>query len=183
MVDWRGVKAIETRYAGVRFRSRLEARWAVFFDTAGIQWHYEPEGFELDGLRYLPDFWLPVNGYWIEVKPMAPTTLEREKATRLAEASRWPVIILHGAINPDEQADAGSPLLIGGRDNEMRPGSGVMGRWAECPICGWLAVMGWWSGAAGGLECMCDECPSATSPRLLEAYTAARSARFERGGR
>jgi hypothetical protein len=26
-------KAIETHYKGYRFRSRLEARWAVFFDT------------------------------------------------------------------------------------------------------------------------------------------------------
>lgn len=183
MVDWRGVRAIETRYAGVRFRSRLEARWAVFFDTAGVRWHYEAEGFELDGLRYLPDFWLPVNGYWIEVKPMAPTVLEREKAIRLAEAGGWPVIFLHGAIDPVEQADAGSPLLIASRANVMRPGGEVMGRWAECPICGWLAVMGWWSGAADGLECNCDEMPSANSPRLREAYAAARSARFESGGR
>lgn len=30
------IKAIETSYAGCRFRSRLEARWAVFFDTLGI---------------------------------------------------------------------------------------------------------------------------------------------------
>ena len=85
------MRAIETRYAGVRFRSRLEARWAVFFDTAGIRWHYEPEGFALGGLRYLPDFWLPLNGYWVEVKPARPTALEQEKAIRLAEASGWPV--------------------------------------------------------------------------------------------
>lgn len=49
--------AIETRYGGCLFRSRLEARWAVFFDHLGIAWEYEPEGFELnDGRRYLPDF-------------------------------------------------------------------------------------------------------------------------------
>lgn len=53
------MKAIETRYKGYRFRSRLEARWAVFFDSLGIQWEYEPEGFEFDdGTRYLPDFLL-----------------------------------------------------------------------------------------------------------------------------
>lgn len=51
------IKAIETVYNGYRFRSRLEARWAVFFDAAGIKYEYEPEGFELpDGTRYLPDF-------------------------------------------------------------------------------------------------------------------------------
>lgn len=68
------MKAIETEYRGHRFRSRLEARWAVFFDFCGIRWEYEPEGFELsDGSWYLPDFWLPrfhgSDGIYVEVKP------------------------------------------------------------------------------------------------------------------
>ena len=51
------IRAIETIYRGHKFRSRLEARWAVFFDACGVEWEYEPEGFELrNGLRYLPDF-------------------------------------------------------------------------------------------------------------------------------
>ena len=53
------MKAIETYYKGYRFRSRLEARWAVFFDACGAGWEYEPEGFVLnDGTCYLPDFLL-----------------------------------------------------------------------------------------------------------------------------
>jgi hypothetical protein len=66
------IKAIETRYKGYRFRSRLEARWAVFFDHLGLRWQFEPEGFDLTerGLGYyLPDFFLPDLNYWIEVKP------------------------------------------------------------------------------------------------------------------
>ena len=56
------IKAIETVYNGYRFRSRLEARWAVFFDAAGIKYEYEPEGFDLGGgLYYLPDFIFWVN--------------------------------------------------------------------------------------------------------------------------
>ena len=66
------IKAIETRYKGYNFRSRLEARWAVFFDALGIAWEYEPEGFELpDGTRYLPDFKVTVSDGvidWYEVK-------------------------------------------------------------------------------------------------------------------
>ena len=50
------IKAIETEYKGYRFRSRLEARWAVFFDACGFRWDYEPEGYEVDGVKYLPDF-------------------------------------------------------------------------------------------------------------------------------
>lgn len=53
------LKAIQTEYKGYRFRSRLEARWAVFFDTLGVKWEYEPEGYDLgNGVYYLPDYLL-----------------------------------------------------------------------------------------------------------------------------
>ena len=63
------IKAIETKYKGYRFRSRLEARWAVFFDHVKIPWEYEKEGFEIDGTKYLPDFYLPSLEVYAEVKP------------------------------------------------------------------------------------------------------------------
>lgn len=65
------IKAIETEYAGCLFRSRLEARWAVFFDSLGISWEHEPEGFETSVGNYLPDFRITVGAapYWFEVKP------------------------------------------------------------------------------------------------------------------
>ena len=51
------IKPIETVYNGYRFRSRLEARWAVFFDALEVEYEYEPEGFLLpSGNKYLPDF-------------------------------------------------------------------------------------------------------------------------------
>jgi len=62
------MKAIETRYKGYRFRSRLEARWAVFFDRLELDWQYEPEGFYTPAGTYLPDFFLPQLNLWIEVK-------------------------------------------------------------------------------------------------------------------
>jgi len=57
--------AIQTNYAGHRFRSRLEARYAVFFDALNIAWEYEAQGYEVEDRlnfgtgtgRYLPDFW------------------------------------------------------------------------------------------------------------------------------
>ena len=63
------IKAIDTVYNGYKFRSRLEARWAVFFDTLSVQYDYEKEGFDLDGTWYLPDFWIPDWNCWIEIKP------------------------------------------------------------------------------------------------------------------
>lgn len=91
------IRAVQTRYKGYAFRSRLEARWAVFFDHLGIKWEYEPEGFELgNGLRYLPDFWLPEWRMWVEVKPGPSDATAREKAWRLAEQSGFPVYMSNG---------------------------------------------------------------------------------------
>lgn len=63
------IKAIDTVYNGYKFRSRLEARWAVFFDALRIKWEYEKEGYELGELgRYLPDFYLPESSWFVEIK-------------------------------------------------------------------------------------------------------------------
>lgn len=79
------IKPIETRYKGYRFRSRLEARWAVFFDNMGLRWRYEVEGFDL-GERgwYLPDFYLPDWGCFVEIKPDIPDDNTVMKMARLA---------------------------------------------------------------------------------------------------
>ena len=91
------LKAIETNYKGYRFRSRLEARWAVYFDAIGIEWEYEKEGFELgNGVRYLPDFWLPQVSMWAEVKPEDFSEEERDKIERLSLLSDCGVLMLTG---------------------------------------------------------------------------------------
>lgn len=78
------MKAIETKYKGYRFRSRLEARWAVFFDALGLQWEYEPEGFDLgDAGWYLPDFYLPSCNMWVEIKGTKSTDEENDKCSAL----------------------------------------------------------------------------------------------------
>lgn len=84
------IKAIETEYNGYRFRSRLEARWAVFFDAMGIKYEYEPEGYEYwDGeFKWLPDFRLPEeNGLLVEVKG-SDEALEKD-ADKLGTAVDW----------------------------------------------------------------------------------------------
>ena len=69
MDDIKIIKPIPTEYNGLKFRSRLEARWAVFFDVAKIKYEYEPEGYETEqGERYLPDFYLPDFDTYVEVK-------------------------------------------------------------------------------------------------------------------
>jgi hypothetical protein len=60
-------EGIPTEYKHYRFRSRLEAMWARFFDLLGWEWKYEP--FDYDG--YIPDFvlLLPRGDVLVEVKP------------------------------------------------------------------------------------------------------------------
>ena len=59
--------AIPTLYKGIQFRSRLEARWAAFFDLLEWPWEYEP----IDLQGYIPDFVLGFERPMIvEVKPL-----------------------------------------------------------------------------------------------------------------
>jgi hypothetical protein len=62
------MKAIPTTYNGVNMRSRLEARWAAFFDVVGWRWEYEPP--ERGG--WIPDFLLigAKQTVAVEVKPI-----------------------------------------------------------------------------------------------------------------
>lgn len=61
-------KPIPTEYNGYLFRSKLEAQWAVFFDAMGIEYVYEVEGDQNDGLWYLPDFYLLRQKTFVEIK-------------------------------------------------------------------------------------------------------------------
>jgi hypothetical protein len=90
-----GISAISTRYAGCHFRSRLEARWAIFFDSLDIKWEYEPEGFETSVGWYLPDFRIQVPDdsypYWFEVKPPGFDRDERHRV--LCVETAMPTIV------------------------------------------------------------------------------------------
>lgn len=61
------IKVIPTVYKGINFRSRTEARWAVVFDALGLDWVYEPEGYEFNGTKYLPDF--VIHNFWLKTPP------------------------------------------------------------------------------------------------------------------
>lgn len=84
------MKAIETRYKGYRFRSRLEARWAVFFDYCELEWTYEPEGWQLPSGWYLPDFRITSNvSIWFEVKGQQPNQREVQVLTELVNETGY----------------------------------------------------------------------------------------------
>jgi len=95
------ITVIETHYNNCRFRSRTEARWAAYFDYLGIKYEYEPEGFEIDRTRYLPDFLLfGVSGagnVFAEVKPHGG---DFTKAKMLSKESMTPILLLEGPPSP-----------------------------------------------------------------------------------
>jgi hypothetical protein len=91
------ITAIPTTYKGITFRSRTEARWSIFFTVMGIEWEYEPEGLELEnGARYLPDFYLPRFGWWVEVKPTGEILQQERKAITFCIEAGLALLLLVG---------------------------------------------------------------------------------------
>jgi hypothetical protein len=170
-------RAIETRYKGYRFRSRLEARWAVFFDTLGVRWEYEKEGFDLGPAGwYLPDFWLPDLEVWLEVKGV--WARERDdvwiKACALALESAHKVYVFAGQL---EHPNAVVGYQFWGTEDETTGHGPLAEWWFRCPACG-----KWQLGrTVSELPCECLDYSPAHQPALVAAIDAAKSARFEFG--
>lgn len=120
---------IETTYNGTRFRSRLEARWAAFFDLVGWKWTYEP--FDLAG--YIPDFVLQFHEpLLVEVKPELSIAGLEQHAGKL-EGSGWEKEALIVGADPrldGEWRDTGAIGLLAERwVSESR----VEFTWEEAP--------------------------------------------------
>lgn len=198
------LKAIETVYQGYRFRSRLEARWAVFFDTLGIRYEYEKEGFEFDipacdldiddptnrtikHVRYLPDFWLPDLRLWVEIKPGYVPTIygEQSKSYELARATHHDALMICGNPWPDDYITFIRTWSI--HPNEPCIDSGEWGRCATCQTTALVGGNDWLRSVpmrqVDGCACMrfFDRDKLTRNGDIMAAYAAARQARFEHG--
>src|SRR5690348_15284986 len=82
------IRPIETTLNGITYRSRTEARWALFFNFGGIDARYEFEGFQTSAGWYLPDFEFKdtEKRTYFEVKPKVPTLEEWQKMKALAKS-------------------------------------------------------------------------------------------------
>jgi hypothetical protein len=139
------IEAIPTWYADTTFRSQLEGSWAATLDSLAIRWQYEPETITLpSGATYIPDFWLPDVGTWLEVKGTGVPRIEKavelgeSRACRCGDACTcdWP---------------GGELVLIGhpptpGRRHRRRPAwSTAYGRPAWLAKCYRCHVTGWFN--------------------------------------
>lgn len=176
------LKPIETPYNGYRFRSRLEARWAVFFDTLGIEYEYEPEGFTFqDGTKYLPDFYLPQSKQFFEVKGV----LKHKDMHKIEAAVKAGLDVVIGYDDGKFQALSSWP------DDECESLSWVFDSPGESYLCKCKTCGNYWFlGIVGSFTCRC--CGEYDGDHHMstvmcgdgyggEAWDCARQARFEYG--
>jgi len=139
----RAFSSPDSRYEGTWFKSKLEARWAVFFDSFNMKWKYESRGFFLkkSNLYYLPDFYLPDLDVWWEVKPDEPGEVEQEKCSDLCEQTKSRVFVAFGDIPFPHPGDGISAYCwMYHLCNEQIKGAGTIGWdssywWCLCNSC------------------------------------------------
>ena len=169
------IQPIETVHRGYRFRSRLEARWAVAFDHLGLDWTYEPEGYRFgQDDWYLPDFKLTFAGsrrfsVYAEVKGDIHSFGEWDKLWRFA--LHHPLLILSQIPEPEPGAPVPLFTLLTAFRGQLRS------VWLHFDGGGRFDVLTQWFPGE----------PPETGLRMPayskveQAFAAARSARFEHG--
>jgi hypothetical protein len=183
--------ALPTTYRGTTFRSRLEARWAVFFDTLGVRWEYEPEGFTLPSGNYLPDFRLPGLNMFAEIKP---ERVDDPRHAELVDATGMALAVLCGPVESPPWLGTGTTATFDGHylweaigDN----GEGGIAGWdlmhtfVICDVC---SAVGFHFGADSSRVCHVRrgsghvheqrEFADFAKASLEDAYEAARGYRF-----
>jgi hypothetical protein len=151
-------------------RSVLEGRWATCLSELGVAWMYEPKLWNLPSGRYLPDFWLPEHGVWMEIKPSGIAIDDRRY--RDLGAAGETLVLLQGSPWP---SDYSATLFAGERiEPNMRL---ALGRCNHEEL--WLTRV---------QDCFCyplsryvngDYFPLFDCAVLREAYRAASRALFE----
>ena len=101
-----------TKYKGVQFASRLEARWALFFDALAIRWQYEPQKFALEAGGYVPDFrlsWPNGLALWAEVKPTMDVVRVHDLKRYAQFSKQRTLVLLVGLPEPKAYSRAAAP--------------------------------------------------------------------------
>lgn len=183
------IKAIETSYKGFRFRSRLEARFAVFFDSLGVKWEYEPEGYALDdGRCYLPDFFLPDLVCWFEIKPTYPDREATQKMLDLCLGTAKSGVIAYGGVAQDHMLMFSNDIA----ENSAGSGTSDYAGWFVCGRCGNAFIHpGFYDREFYHdsdfdnpyVYCGCGNAEYGYIDPVQPAIVAARAARFEHGER
>lgn len=149
------ISPMPVRYKGYHFRSRTEARWAIVFEHLNLAWEYEVDGFNLPSGPYLPDFWLPSNRFWVEIKPphAGPDIRWRE----LVQLTGHDMFIFFGSPGFSKTRGFLTRKPLSRKVDDFSEGRGHL----YCDFGLGTSDVG--------------------DPQIIDAYNAARSARFEHG--
>jgi hypothetical protein len=158
------MKAIEVKYNGLTFRSKTEAKWALFMDIIGCKYIYEPEGYDLgDGVFYCPDFYLPDIETFLEIKPI--TGGFPSPTMELAAQSKKRVITFFGEPSIYNYPDGGTchqvgimshwQYLEGGWSHDKDCGEDYPYAFCICPSCGFVDIE--WRGRGRRIRCGCEK--------------------------
>jgi hypothetical protein len=172
------IPAIETRYAGVLFRSRTEARWAKFWDELDIKWDYEPQGFIAAGIPYLPDFVaFPALGMlWVEIKPTWQA--DPEGVAKWREFAIWRPGHSRAVLFAGTPALEGNYFVRGGSDSH--PWEDDTQQWRPCPSGHHFDLAYPGTFRSRYAEDGCTPCAHDGESRLESAVAAALSFKFDK---
>jgi hypothetical protein len=147
-----------TEYRGIQMRSRLEAKWAAFFDEIGWRWEYEPDGF---GNYYIPDFMvLGPSPMLVEVRPVA--TLEQYKEQMYSmrvDSDLWKHDLFVAGSSPlswYSERETMSGLIGQWEMGGTQKWGFSPGMWSLCKNCGEVAVTSLYMSSAHS-PCGCYE--------------------------
>lgn len=118
------IKSTICEHKGWMMRSHTEYLWAKVMDCLGIGYLHEPDKFNTRHGWYLPDFYLPRLGAYVEIKGVEPTQVERDKAEDLISIHGKSVFFISGKPEPDRNGFSGcSAWFFWG------------GKWVRIPMC------------------------------------------------
>lgn len=176
------IQPTRTTYNGYQFKTELEARWAVFFDTLKIR--YEHKTYEYKNGIY-PIFWLPDHQYWIETKNQMPTDEEYEKASLLLTQTKQRVVLAVGEIKMPPDDDAEYPYTetsfytsmfayypdayIDNPEARLYPDSPIE-KWSQCEGCGHIQLAAHWT-----LKCTNPSCLKIQADKIEQRINELRS--------
>lgn len=138
------VKAHPTMYNGVQYRSRLEARWAAFFDLAGWQHEYEP----IDLPGWSPDFRVEFNCGHSECPPTHTLLVEVKPYFNLRLFDGHPCMLYAYGLFPNAHFDSFEILECEGKVVERIPADASAAFGANPEVSYWEMS----HGAGGGVE-------------------------------
>ena len=149
LTGFKNLQPIKTTFEGITYRSKLEARWAVFFKALNFSVEHEPFTIENNGLTWTPDF-ICFGGLvnplgkspLIEIKPVRPNQDYIKHLQDIRDPDKSDILICVGDNPSLEQPDGiwiTNVVLRG--ETSVRHNYAINGfKCLRCPECGRYSI-------------------------------------------